>query len=113
MWVQEASRPCLPWVSPILHTGALCCHELGDTAQPARPEPSSSWGNSPAFSGGTGLAPSAGPVSSALLLARQTVNHPGLGAFYPPEGLIGIARSLEGCGLPHCPEEMTSQEKCR
>lgn len=27
---------------------------------------------------------SAGPASSALLLAPQTVNQPGLGAFYPP-----------------------------
>lgn len=27
----------LPWVSPVRHTGALCCHELRDTAQPAQP----------------------------------------------------------------------------
>ena len=84
----------LPWVSPVRHTGALCCHELGDTAQPARPQPSSSWGSSPARSDGSGPAPGAGPASSALLLAHQTVNHPGLGAFYPPEGLTGIARLL-------------------
>lgn len=86
--------PGLPWASPVRRTGALCCRELGDTAQPARPQPSSSWGGSPACGGGAGPAPGAGPASSALLLAHQTVNHPGLGAFYPPEGLTGIARLL-------------------
>lgn len=87
MGVQEGSHPAAaPGQLAALHTGAVCCQELGDTAQPAQPPSSSSWGNLPAFAGGTGPAPSAGPASLALLLARQTANLSRLGAFYLSEG---------------------------